>query len=262
MRASPRRNQALPNQQNKQKSKAVKTSQKQRSALTQRVLTATTMLQSAGGQRRQYGDFLLYRLSDPFPPRYRSKLIFEFQENIVSSGTPLVFGSIGHIIYLNGGFSPTAAATHQPYGWDQLAALYNRYKITRAKIAIACDFTSLTAANAWLGVQLQPTNSVITLAANNVSAASEQPMTVVKKMEADTLHVEVICEVPIWAVEGVTKTQFDADNSLFEAAVTANPTLTPFINYAIAANAALTATATIRCEYDCEHFQRNTLGQS
>jgi hypothetical protein len=220
------------------------------------------MQQTASGSQRKYGDFLLYRLSDPFPPRYHSKLIFEFQENIASSATPLAFGSIGKIIYLNGGFSPTVAFTHQPYGWDQLALLYNRYKITACRASIAVDFASGTAINAWLGVALQPTNSVTTLVGMTVAQAGEQPMTVVRKMQADTLHVEVTCAVPIWAVEGVTKVQFESDNSLFEAVVTANPTLTPFLNYAIAAGGAATGTASIRLEYDCDHFQRTTLAQS
>lgn len=220
------------------------------------------MQQTASGRQRQYGDFLLYRLSDPFPPRYRSKLLFEFQENIASSATPLTFGPIGHIVYLNGGFAPTAAASHQPYGWDQLATLYNRYKITSCRASVAVDFASGTAINCWLGVALQPTNSVVTLAGQTVSQSGEEPMTVVRKMPADSLHVEITSTVPIWAVEGVTKSQFEADNSLFEAVVTANPTLTPFLNYAIAAGGASTGTASVRLEFDCEHFQRLTLSQS
>lgn len=88
-------------------------------------------------------------------------------------------------------------------------------------------------------------------------------MTIVKKFEKDTALVcDITVDVPIHIIEGLTKSQFDNDINTYQALCSANPTLFPYISYAIAAGGAANGTATVKVEYEADFWERVPLAQS
>jgi len=91
---------------------------------------------------------------------------------------------------------------------------------------------------------------------------AEQPTIVVKKMNMANFACEVKFDIPIDVIEGITKQQFDADINLYQAVISANPLLNPFVTFAAASSATANFIATVRVEYICDLWERQTLTQS
>lgn len=68
--------------------------------------------------------------ADPFPSRYTAFQKWSIVISLASSIVPAQCGT-EYVLNLNGLFDPDlTGGTHQPYGFDQLAALYSRYAVT------------------------------------------------------------------------------------------------------------------------------------
>lgn len=76
----------------------------------------------------------------PFADKYRCNLRYCQTGSIDPSNTNFAF----HTFCVNSLYDPdTTGGGHQPMGFDQLAAIYNRYLVTGAKLS--CTFESRTA---------------------------------------------------------------------------------------------------------------------
>lgn len=133
------------------------------------------------------------------------------------------------------GGSDPVASTHPPYGWDQIKALYQKYKVVgfEAKFTISNSEANNRAVTT---IRVLPANDVSTLTGNSL-LYSEKPgaqnfITVAGSGPATVHHLKI--DFP--ATLGITKAQFDNDLSLYSSLVTADPTYSPIIQIATASD--------------------------
>ncbi len=72
---------------------------------------------------------------DPFPSAAYVKLRFTYRLSLTGNATPTLVGS-SYVLQLNSIFEPLDTAAAQPYGHDQMIALYGRYKVKDVDVAI------------------------------------------------------------------------------------------------------------------------------
>lgn len=159
-------------------------------------------------------------------------------------------------------YSPISG-THQPYGWDQMAALYRFYKVIGFKYRVTGIQYIGTSATA-LGVREVPVNENSTMSSTNLAQQLERPGSKVKFLVAGAGQppsIEGSVDIP--KVMGVTQEQFDADVSEYAALCTAAPSRYPYVQVAIAGvNSSASAYVVIECEYVVHFWQRITQAQS
>ncbi len=165
-------------------------------------------------------------------------------------------------IRVNNAFSPINA-THQPYGWDQMAALYRFYKVVGCHIKVT--FASQYAANTtYVLFRPVPVNENFTMQAVDVAQAAEKPHTrtfIAAAPGGPVLTFEHEVDIPKQL--GVTREQFDADVSEYSAAVTAAPNRYAYCQLGAAgANNSVYGEALIEIVYTIHFWQRITQGQS
>jgi hypothetical protein len=165
---------------------------------------------------------------------------------------------------MNSLYDPDLTSTgHQPYGFDTLATIYTNYKVHgfRAKLV----FTDPSADGIYCAAQFQPQIGT-TVTGYTTDVIAERPGTWVGYLN-NTGSQRVILDqyFPIWQLMGLTPSQFENQLAEYAAGVTANPTVTPYLRFAIAA-ADFSSTPTCRVqvilEFDCEFYQRKSLAQS
>jgi len=160
------------------------------------------------------------RALSPIPQRFITKLKY--------AGTVTTGANGAWALRLNSLFDPDATGTgHQPYGYDQLSQLYNRYRV------ISCSYR-LQAPNVANIIQFgaMPANAVYTYGA--FDALKEQPraryFTQMPTGNAQTLSGKVY----IPSVVGRSKAQYMADDR-FQAQNGANPAEECMLNLMVAA---------------------------
>lgn len=159
-------------------------------------------------------------------------------------------------------YSPISG-THQPYGWDQMAALYRFYKVIgfKYKVTLINYVGSQWTA---LGVRPVPVNENASISGINLAQQLERPDTeVVFGVLGAGQPPHISGEVDIPKLMGVTPQQFSADVSEYAALCTAQPNRYPYLQVAVAGTTtAATAYVVIECEYVVHFWQRITQAQS
>jgi hypothetical protein len=154
---------------------------------------------------------------------------------------------------LNSVFDPNSTgAGHQPLGFDQLAAIYNRYVVKR------CKYKVLSFYGATVG-------RIATCCINN----SLTPTTIselVERYEADLRYIgdqtKMVREVELWKFNGVNFETYITDDR-FSALITTNPSEIMNLIIAIDANnAAVTVYFTVEMEYEIDFFDPLEVAQS
>jgi hypothetical protein len=126
------------------------------------------------------------------------------------------------VMNLNSIFDPDRTGTgHQPYGYDQLAALYNRYRV------LAVDYKITFHAEA-LGfyIVVLPSNGVLATAITNQASytlASESPRSQVRCQGVGANDVIIRGTIKLNELNGTTLTEYLADDR-FQAIFGSNPT--------------------------------------
>lgn len=164
-------------------------------------------------------------------------------------------------------YSPISG-THQPYGWDQMAALYRFYKVIGFKYKATAIITG-QAANSpavALGVRPVPVNENAALTASALATALERPGTSVSYTQYGGRPTIQQGSVDIPNLMGVTNEQFTADVSQYAALCTAAPSRYPYLQVAICGpetgGSPTYAYVSIECEYVVHFWQRITQSQS
>lgn len=125
------------------------------------------------------------------------------------------------IFNLNSLFDPDRTGTgHQPYGFDQLAALYNRYRVLKCRWKI--EFAAATAS---YNIVVVPVNGLLASSLTTLAgftAAAESPRSKVGLIGAGGTSVIITGGLSINALNGVTLTEYLADDR-FEAQVGTSP---------------------------------------
>ena len=124
----------------------------------------------AGKRRRARKTFLRNTALSPFAQRYMCKMKYAEVRTVAG---PIGGGLVQYNFNLNSIFDPNLSGFgHQPYGYDQLADLYNRYRVYRVDYAISA-YNSDGSVN-YSVVAALPANEVIT-GALGVAEIMENP---------------------------------------------------------------------------------------
>jgi len=142
------------------------------------------------------------------------KINMRYTENLLK--TPSSGLSVDHVFNLNSIFDPDVTGSgHQPYGRDQWALLYNRYRVDQAVVTIRLT-----------GVA----SGTLTMLANNSSTAitdptlaPESPLSTVLPFAANGSPVIRTVTYNLANISGVTRPEYTADDK-YSSAMTTSPT--------------------------------------
>lgn len=202
------------------------------------------------GARRQKTTLINKSLS-PFASRYITKMKYSEAYNLTSI-------SPNQTMNLNSVFDPNRTGSgHQPYGFDQLATLYNRYRVISCSYAINCYSGTTPVRFGCLPCNESPPNF------SNMSELCENPRARWKVQIPNGSTQTLAGRVYIPALTGRTKAQYMADDR-YQAAVNASPNELAllWITAQSVADAHVDTTITVTLEYTVEFFDPIPLDQS
>ena len=183
---------------------------------------------------RMRGPMKLFGSFAPFPPTYNCKM--HYVETVtLTTDTAGVFGA-GTTFRLNSLYDPNLTGTgHQPYGYDQMAALYKRYIVSGVKVHIT--FTDPSADGVAVGCMVQASGGAGALYGITPDIIKEQPLSWVAPVNNTGSQVKHFSQYfPLQKVEGLQKVQWIANEDQYGAAINANPSLCPTIITAAASD--------------------------
>lgn len=160
--------------------------------------------------------------NSPFPPVKLYHLNYSSDINLQSNVTAGLFGS-EHVFRLNSLFDPDKTATgHQPYGFDQLAAVYNRYKVVGATLELTINDPTVDGmAVGWMFTN--PSNLATSLSSTNMDISPEIQQTgVVRINDTGSQTKRKVFKLSMARLAGLTNLQFKADPDNYTAPVTSN----------------------------------------
>ncbi len=163
---------------------------------------------------------------------------------------------------INNAFEPLSGG-HQPYGWDQMAALYRYYKV----IGCTMKFTVMTAqssSNAIFFIRPVPVNENATMEGTHLNFCSERPGTqAVHLQPGGGIPPSRTLNIDIPRLLGVSAEQFRADVSLYSAAVTAAPSRYAYVQIGMCGSATSAVVSVhVEISYKIQYWQRITLATS
>ncbi len=164
----------------------------------------------------------IYRSPDPFPPSIEAELHYADLYQM-TTGTGGV-GGTQQTMRLTSLFDPDLTNVgHQPYGYDQLQALYGRYKVMACEVTVM--YTTPGAANDILCSNvLQGDQGNITLTAATQSFLLEQPAIRNEHLSSSgNRYARSVFRPPLHEVAGLQKAAFENDIEDYAALCTASP---------------------------------------
>lgn len=215
----------------------------QRRALKRRFLR-----RKIGARRRAMG--LVNNALQPIPQRFIVKM--KYADDVYANASGL------YTFNLNSIFDPNrTGAGHQPYGFDQFATLYNRYRV------ISCSWR-VTAPSSTNTVQLGciPTNEAITPATFAELKENPRAKYVIQHVGGNVQLCKGRAYIP--SLVGRTKAQYMADDR-YQATVLTDPAELAVLNIMTANNAGVgqaSQVINVLLEYVVEFFDVKPLAQS
>lgn len=200
--------------------------------------------------------YTMYSYRNPVATRLRTILLYrEFTTSTTAAGP----GDVMYSYNLNGLFDPNQTGTgHQPRGYDQLSALYQRYRVYRVRyeVSYSLAYTNSTSP-AYVG--LSCTNAAIGTSFNDVV---EQPHSTVKPC-TPAMAVTISGSVDLAQLNGKTPTAYASDDTT-QALTGANPTEILRLQLAMLDVTGLARAVYVHTTlwYDCEFSDPVQLAQS
>jgi len=193
----------------------------------------------------------------PIPSRYITRM--KYAQALTVSGV----GLQSFTWNLNSIFAPSRSAhptNHQPYGYDQFAALYNRYRVFGCKYIISCANSEYNIHFAAL-----PSNSSVP-PISNVSECRENPRAQYRTQNPGGTLKMLKGYVNLPALTGRTKSQYMADDS-YQSIYNLSPSeIMTLPVYCQGMNddtgVVMTHTINILLEFDVELFDPISIDQS
>lgn len=180
-----------------------------------------------------------------FPQRMRVKLVYTHQY-----GDTATIGYDIRQYNLNSLYDPDRSGTgHQPMHYDQLTAIYNRYRVLSAKVTISY---SLCGANGAICAVLG-SNSDTSI--TNYNELLEQPIVSSKTLAYLGDPVVIVKKFSLAKLSGATRTEYKGSDR-YEALTNASPTETLIAHVGIAdlKYASFAYTYNIKIEYIADMF--------
>lgn len=160
----------------------------------------------------------------PFPPTKLYHL--QYAGDHVLTANAVDAGYLGNeLVYrLNSMHDPDKTyAGHQPYGFDQLAAIYNRYKVVGVSIYITAN--DPTEDGMVLAYQFRnPSNTTETITNGSIEAVNEKQMTGLIRVNNTGSQLKTrVLHYGMHKLAGISKLMFKADPDNYTASVGGNP---------------------------------------
>lgn len=204
---------------------------------------------------------------NPFPVRKFATLRY------VESGVANVLvGGIGgtggteHTFTLGSLFDPALTLTgHQPYFFDQMSAIYQRYRVNAVTIKITAY--DPTTPGSVLGWQIDSWNgSAGTLTGVSPQTIKERPQTgFLQPNTTFDKEMVILPRIDIARIEGLTRAEHRANVEDYAAAVTASPARSPYLRLAMfntEGNNAAQMYYHIEMLFECEFWNRQVVAMS
>lgn len=189
------------------------------------------------------------RSISPIPQRFITKL--KYSTDLSTSSTGL------WRLNLNSLFDPDRSGIgHQPYGYDTLSAIYNRYRVISCGWRITCP-SSVSVVQ--LGAL--PSNEDVTIVSMDYMRENPRAKYFCQNPGGQALVLSGKSYIP--SLVGRTTAQYMADDQ-YQAQVNASPNSLAVLNLftATATGGPLAAPLNIMLEYTVEFFDINNLAQS
>ncbi len=155
-------------------------------------------------------------------------------------------------------------AGHQPYGYDQLAAVYGFYIVNAVDVEVI--FHDPTVDGLAVCALAQPSSASMTLPGKTNDIVAEMEFGAVGFLSnTGGQKLRMAKTFDLARVEGITKSQYDAQVGVYGAAVTTNPSLSPWLRIAASdtnGNSGSVVRVTVNLIYHTRFFRRNALAQS
>lgn len=196
---------------------------------------------------------LVNRALHPIPQRFITKLKYS---EVVSTGA--TFGNFA--MNLNSLWDPNSTGIgHQPYGFDQLATLYNRYRVISCGYRLQLGLGTTTIP---ITLTAMPANTAVV--ATTASEIRENPRAkyILQAPGGGAMTLSGKCYIP--SLVGRTKAQYMADDR-YQAEVTTSPAELAILNlqtFNTADSAVGGVSIQVLMEYTVEFFDIKSLGQS
>lgn len=195
---------------------------------------------------------LVNRALTPFAQRYITKMKYS------EAYTLSVGNNYQQIMNLNSVYDPNrTAGGHQPYGFDQLSPIYNRYRVIATSWVInAYSGTSPIRFGCMPCNEVPPNNS-------NMSELAENPRAQFKIQLPNGSTQAILGRVSIPSLCGRTRAQYMADDR-YQATVTGSPNELAllFITAQTMADVNTDVTVNVTLEYTVEFFDPHPIDQS
>lgn len=195
--------------------------------------------------------------NDPLRSSMNVKLVYT-ETKQYSTGSGGICG-VENVYRLSGLHDPDFTGTgHQPYGWDQMKALYYKYKVKG--VTIETEFTDPSFDGMAVVVAVQPSNELYTTSNQELDFVSEKPLTVVKNINnTGNQKVKLKQYFSLQSLSGLTKTQFNADMTRYAGTSSSDPPLSPWLRVNCGSRrgrAADTVICTVKITYHVNLFGR------
>lgn len=194
----------------------------------------------------------------PFAARYITKMKYAETLNVTGG---IGSGFTTYRFNLNSLYDPNRTGIgHQPYGRDELNAIYNRYRVISCKYVISA-YNSGSSGDAYSVVAALPANEEVTLS-GGMPQVQETPRAKYITQAPNAALKVLKGKVYIPSLVGLTKTQYMADDD-YQATMDSNPNSLAILNvYAGAITGAAETNTTklnVVLEYTVELFDPKQL---
>lgn len=191
--------------------------------------------------------------------RWRIKMTFSEQKTLTASATN-TFGA--EILYrMNSAYIPSATAgSVHPYGYTQMATLYQSYRVFSVNIDITfSNPTEVEGTGMTVGALLQNSQGTVTLAGqtyNSAAAASGSDLRQLNNTGTQIVRIQRKFSIP--QIETIRYAEW-ISNPDYVANTGANPAATPFLRLAVLNDVTLVQTSCtcfVNLTFDVEWYNR------
>ncbi len=166
---------------------------------------------------------------------------------------------------LNSLYDPDySAGGHQPYGFDQMAAFYNKYLVTKALVEIT--LTEPSADGLVFGLSVRTPSSAYGVSGQSLDEVAERQGCMTRFINNSGSQTSTLrFDLPIHEILGISASAYAGMRDQYGASMGADPAQTPYLTLAIANMANSNNESLIiqvRITFDCELTERLQYAQS
>ncbi len=195
----------------------------------------------------------------PFPERHRCALSYSELNKLTCSAATLT----SFYYWQTSLYDPRGSAGgHQPLYFDQLSAIYSRYRIDAVQYEVSFDITDAGSATAVSGYGYLAAQKIATFD-SDVELLEERPYTNRKAISLYTGPTIMKGRLLPHKVLGVTKQRYMNDDQ-YTATVGANPTLMMFMTPYVwnQGSTSYSTSFRIKLTFECTFFELTTVAKS